>query len=94
MLAPVSHPFLNRALPVAGDLWHGGTHSHSCNMSFTLQSCRLWLGTFDTAEEAALAYDAAARRIRGAAAICNFPPDGPPHTDEDGLLGQCADPPS
>ena len=59
-----------------------------------MQSCRLWLGTFDTAEEAALAYDAAARRIRGAAAICNFPPDGPPHADEDGLLGQCADPSS
>ncbi|XP_039122036.1 pathogenesis-related genes transcriptional activator PTI5-like [Dioscorea cayenensis subsp. rotundata] len=38
------------------------------------KGARLWLGTFETAEEAAMAYDRAAFRMRGAKAMLNFPP--------------------
>ena len=48
---------------------------------------RRWLGTFDTAEEAAVVYDIRKRQIKGGSAKCNFPP-----LDMGGPLGELTTP--
>ncbi|KAK4793221.1 hypothetical protein SAY86_023656 [Trapa natans] len=51
-----------------------------------VKKTRLWLGTFDSAEAAARAYDAAARSFRGPKARTNFPLDLVPDSGPDRSL--------
>ncbi|KAI4335838.1 hypothetical protein L6164_014445 [Bauhinia variegata] len=59
-------------------------------IKYSTQKLRLWLGTFDRAEEAALAYDCAARLLRGKNAKTNFPSTGVgcPREENGSFLGK------